>query len=147
MNINFQAITKDNWRECIKLATREDQKHFVASNLYSLCEASYEPGCFPLAIYDVENMVGFVMYGIDDEKQETWIVRLMIDQRYQGKGYGRAALERIVQRLVREHNCPEIFISAEPENEHAIGLYERFGFVKTGDILDGEAVLKLMIRS
>lgn len=146
MNINFRQITKDNWRECIKLATREDQKHYVASNLYSLCEANYEQGCFPLAIYEADAMVGFVMYGFDDEKHETWIVRLMVDQKYQGKGYGRAALEQIVQELVNKYNPAEILISAEPENEHAIGLYERFGFVKTGEIVDGEAVLKLTIR-
>ncbi|HLF74624.1 MAG TPA: hypothetical protein VI524_09775 [Anaerolineales bacterium] len=36
-----RPVTKDNWNELIELKVREDQTHFVASNLYSIAESQF----------------------------------------------------------------------------------------------------------
>ena len=73
--------------------------------------------------------------------------RLMIDQKYQHRGFGRRAVELALE-FVRTFPCGKAdycWLSYEPENEVAKELYASFGFVETGE-KDGEeliAVLKL----
>lgn len=40
MGLTLKLITKDNWEEAIQLTVKEDQKHFMAFNLYSICPSS-----------------------------------------------------------------------------------------------------------
>lgn len=93
------------------------------------------------AIYNDEEMVGFVMYGLDEG--ELWIMRYMIDYRHQGKGFGKLALQLIIEEIWDNYNEPQIKISIEPENIKAKQLYEGFGFVDTGIIEDEELVMLL----
>ena len=37
----IRPVTKDNWRALIKLQVREDQRHFVASNLFSIAQSQF----------------------------------------------------------------------------------------------------------
>lgn len=60
----------------------DDQQGFVASNMLSLAQAKVQDECVPLAIYDDDAMVGFVMYAKDRTDHQHWIYRLMIDQRF-----------------------------------------------------------------
>src|SRR5918994_186707 len=65
------------------------------------------------------------------------LVRLMVDDRFQGHGYGRAALDAIVA-LVRDRELPAIRLSVVPENKQALEFYRRNGFAETGEIHGGE---------
>src|SRR5579863_5962265 len=89
MTISLRPVTAENWNAVAKLEVSEDQRDFVAPNSYSLAQAAYEPGLTPVAIYDDETLVGFAMYTHEPWQGEFGIVRMMIDRRYQGKGYGR----------------------------------------------------------
>lgn len=42
-------------------------------------------------------MVGFTLYGIDDEDQQYWMYRLMIDEKHQGKGFGTQAVRLVIE--------------------------------------------------
>lgn len=141
--ITLRPLTPENWQECIKLRVREDPQKFVAANLYSLAEARIYPECVPLAIYAEETMVGFLMYALSQEDQRHWLIRFMIDERFQGRGYGRAALRVTIEEMRRLPGCERIYLSYEPENQHAEQLYAGFGFVPTGEILEGEKVVCL----
>lgn len=143
--ITFREITPENWRECIKLSVAESQKEFVAPNVYSLAQAKVYPSYKPLAIYHDDEMVGFTMYGVDPDDNEMGISRLMIDQRYQGKGYGRAAMVQLLEMIRQETSCYAIYLSFEPENKNAEALYMSLGFEHTGEIEDGELVMKLTL--
>jgi diamine N-acetyltransferase len=72
------------------------------------------------------------------------LVRLMIDARFQGRGYGRDALAAIVE-TVRERGLAKIRLSLVPENEQALDFYRRNGFAETGEIVEGEIVMELEI--
>ncbi len=48
MNIQFREIDRSNYNQCINLKISEDQKRFVASNIFSLVQAAYEPNFYPL---------------------------------------------------------------------------------------------------
>jgi len=142
--VHLKEINQDNWKQAIRLDVAPDQKRFVASNLYSIAEAIFNPTYAPLAIYDeVETLVGFLMHGTNPDNDELWILRLMVGQQYQGRGYGRAAMEEIIRRLKAEPDCQEIFTSYEPDNDVAAKLYRSLRFEDTGRIEDGELVVRL----
>jgi len=141
--ITLREITPENWEAILKLAVRDDQKNFVASNLYSLAEAKVFPEHVPLAIYAGEQPVGFLMYTFERDRKEWWIFRLMIVANEQGKGYGRAAMQQAVARMRLQPGCRQIFISFEPENAPAEQLYRSLGFVPNNEVWGGEVVFRL----
>ncbi len=150
----IRPVTKDNWRELIKLQVREDQKHFVASNLYSIAQAQFGDeyeghwNLHPFGIYEGGAPVGFLMYGLNFEhpKQQAFIQRLMVDEKFQGKGYGKFGMEWMLELFRADERIKEVGISYEPENEGARKLYASLGFAETGEIVDGETLAVLNLR-
>ena len=118
----LRKITGNNYDECLNLKVSDAQKNFVASNIYSLAQAwVFYNTAYPFAIYADDVMVGFVMMGYDKEKNIYDIWRFMIDEKYQGKGYGRAARYLAIEYLKKDFGVKEIFcrmtlIIALPKN-------------------------------
>ena len=142
--ISLKKVDAYNYVKIIGLKVSPEQENFVASNAFSLAQAYVMPECRPVAIYNGMTPVGFAMYALDKEDGEYWIYRLMIDQQFQKKGYGREALRLLIERVRAE--APErtvLYISFEPENEGARHLYSSLGFVSDGRIVDGEEVYRL----
>ena len=146
--VELRKINKDNYAECLDLKVSDEQKTFVASNVYSLAQAwVFYDTAYPFAIYADNTMVGFVMMGYFAEKDLYDIWRFMIDERYQKKGYGKAALLLSIEYLSKVFNVNDIFLSFEPNNVIAEKLYSSVGFKRTGEIEDGEVVMRLTIGS
>ena len=159
--LHLEKVNGNNVWDILKLTVSESQKNFVAANEISIIEAytaiTGNGHAFPFGIFDGEKPVGFLMIGFDVDDYWTdapeiakgnynlW--RLMIDERYQGRGYGREAV-RLALDFVRTWPCGSAdycWLSYEPENDVARELYRSFGFAETGEY-DGEeliAVLKL----
>ncbi len=145
MEIILKEIDKNNWEECIELEVEENQRSFVASNSYSLLQSKYEDCGYPMGIYDGETMVGFLMYDLDEDTNEWWMCRLMMDKKHQGKGYGKKAIELFLDLMKKEKGNIAVCTSFEPENTVADKLYESMGFKKTGEILEGEVVMEIQL--
>ena len=143
MTITLRDIDRENFGRCVKLEVHETQKGFVAPNVFSIAQSKVEPTYSVQAVYDGEEMVGFCMYGWDEEEGCHCLARLMIDKNHQGKGYGRAATEAVIERLRAEPGCRQILLSVNPANASAQALYESLGFVKTGAVSHGEEVMRL----
>lgn len=159
--LRLEKINHENLGGILALEVRGEQKSFVADNEQSLAEAqtaiSANGHAFPFGVFDGQTPVGFVMigYGTDDEwtdppeiaKNNYNIWRLMIDKRYQGKGYGKGAL-KLALDFIRTFPCGRAqycWLSYSPENTAAKKLYCSFGFNETDRFDKGEvvAVLKL----
>ena len=145
--LHLVEIDRYNYLSVLDLSVSPEQKDFVATNQYSLAQAYAQPECVPFALYAENRPVGFAMYSLDEDDHQYWIYRLMIDQRYQGVGYGREAMALLIDRIRglsdEEHTC--IFISFEPENAIARALYESLGFAPDGRVLYGEVVYVLKL--
>ena len=159
--LRLEKVTGKNVWDILKLEVLDDQKYFVAGNDTSIIEAyiaiTGNGHAFPIGIYEGDTPVGFIMIGFDvddywDDAPEIargnynlW--RLMIDKKYQGKGYGKEAV-RLALDFINTFPCGSAeycWLSYEPENEAARNVYSLFGFSETGE-MDGEeliAVLKL----
>ena len=144
--IHFSEITRRNFDECLFLEVTEEQEEFVASTTFSLAEAKVFTENIPLAIYDQETMVGFIMYSLDPDDNEYWISRLLIDQRYQKNGYGRQAMEQFLILINEVYQPEKILLSFEPENVIAERLYLSLGFKHTGRMIDDELVLEYYFK-
>lgn len=133
--VHLRNVTRENFRECLNLQVSEWQRGLVATTTQSLAEAYVDPNLFPLAVYDAAAcgyeqpkvpMIGFTMYEIT--AGVGFIMRVMVDEKYQGQGYGRATMIEIIRRLKL---CPDVEIIAtsyRKENERAAKLYQSLGF-------------------
>jgi len=152
--VRLEKINEKNYRNCIKLEVKDKQKNFVASNVFSLAQAyismiEKDIVSMPYAIFNDENMVGFVMIEYYKEKGEMVyeIGRMMIDKDYQGMGYGRDAMEKSI-KMINELPCGPakvINISYIPDNHTARKLYLSLGFVETGEMEGDEVCAELKL--
>jgi diamine N-acetyltransferase len=134
-NVTLQAVTAENWRAVGELRVRDEQSDFVAPNLHSLVEAAYGfPGelahlvLTPLAIYAGPTLVGLTLYNSSPALDRFFIMRLMIDQRYQGQGYGTLAVRLLLQLFQVHPQASEAAISYNAGNAAARQVYLRCGF-------------------
>lgn len=157
--LRLEKINSKNVWEIIKLEVDETQKNYVATNTESIIEAyttiTANGIAYPFGIYDDNLPVGFLMigYGVDDDwkdapklaKNAYSIWRLMIDRKYQNKGYGRKVVELALD-FIKTYPCGKAeycYLSYEPNNDVAKKLYESFGFKETGD-KDGDELLAIL---
>lgn len=143
--LSLKNITKENWLKAIALRVREDQVNFVASNAVSLAQLNFLENFYAKGIYLNDEMIGFTLYGIDEDDHEYWIYRMMIDQKHQGKGYGTQALKLVIEdiKVIKGSSQRTITLSYEPTNKHAKHIYEKMGFQEIdGLIVGGEQVAR-----
>lgn len=142
-HVSLREVTKETVRAIVRLQVAEGQKHFVASNAVSIAEAYFEPNAWFRAIYADETPVGFIMLYDDAESQSYILWRYMIDERFQGMGFGRRALEQVFDYVRTRPGATELLTSYVPGDGNAGPFYEKLGFAHTGREEDGEIVLRL----
>lgn len=141
--VSLKAVTADNWEALADLELDAGQQDLVASNLYSIAEAQFDPDARPRAVYAGKRAVGFLMY--DASRARASIYRFMIDRKHQGKGYGRAALEKALDEIRAVPGVKSISIRYMAENPVAGPFYGSFGFVEVGKDRDGEVIAELKL--
>ena len=146
--LHLEKITWDNCDAIMNLHVAKEQRNFVASNKDSFVDGFVRiidegKKVFPFGIYLGKKPVGFIMITYDvgedngEEPSAEWFLRnsyfiwrFMIDRRYQGRGYGRKAMELALD-FIRSFPAGEAkycWLSYEPKNEVAKKLYASFGF-------------------
>ncbi|MFD2044220.1 GNAT family N-acetyltransferase [Ornithinibacillus salinisoli] len=157
--VQFRKITWDNFEECIHLKLSDEQNNFLASNVYSLAQSyvallNDDLPAMTFAIYDLDTMIGFIMMYYDNAEENEYgnescygILRLMIDKRYQNKGYGTLAMTKAIAYIKSfpQGEATSVYIAYSPDNKVARNLYTSLGFAETGIISNGELVAKLEI--
>lgn len=147
--IHLRKITEENFIDAFNLKLAPEQERFVSHPIRSLAQAYvYREQCQPFGIYEGQTMVGYVMVIYDYDVPEYDIWHMMIEQAEQGKGYGKAALDRVFD-YIREKpfgSSDRVTLTCNKENIRALTMYKSKGFAETG-VTDGEEIeLSLMIR-
>ena len=157
--LKLKKINRNNIAEILKLEVLDNQKSFVATNNSSIIEAyiaiTENNDVFTFGIYKDDTPVGFLMIGYDvnsdDEdapkiaKGNYNIWRLMIDKKFQGKGFGKKAMDLALE-FVKTFPCGTAkycWLSYESDNDIARQLYQSVGFVET-DEKDGEEIVAIL---
>lgn len=157
--LKLKEINRNNIGEILKLEVFDNQKSFVATNNSSIIEAyiaiTENNHVFTFGIYKDETPIGFLMIGYDvnsdDEgapkiaKGNYNIWRLMIDKKFQGKGFGKKAMN-LALGFINTFPCGTAeycWLSYESDNDIARQLYKSAGFVETGE-KDGDEIVAIM---
>ncbi len=143
LEVSLREVTQENLKSILNLDVAENQKSFVASNAVSIAEAHFEPKAWFRAIYAGEQPVGFVMMYIDVERPKYYLWRYMIDAAQQGKGYGRKALELVIDFVRTQPDARQLFLSYVPAQDGPGAFYQKLGFVDTGEWEDDEKEMRL----
>lgn len=143
--VELREVTAATVRAVCLLHVAPDQRRFVAPNAVSFAEAMFEPKAWFRAVVADDVPVGFVMLSIDPATPEYYLWRFMIDQRYQGRGYGRAAIQMLIEHVRTQPGATELLVSWVPEAGSPEPFYRGLGFEPTGQVDDGEVVARLRL--
>ena len=146
--IRLVDITSKNLKAVLSLKVSKDQERvYPRSNAYSIAEAHYPPdedAVWMRAVYVDDNAVGFIMTSEVPEKGEYFLWRLMVDEKYQGNGYGAAAVLALVDRIKLNGNARSLHTDHLPGDNAAGGFYGSLGFRYTGEKMEGGELVMLM---
>ncbi|MFG6494783.1 GNAT family N-acetyltransferase [Fictibacillus sp. UD] len=148
--IKLIEINEKNWVDVIFLSTSENMpticEEFVASNALSLVQAQFEKTWTTKAIEKDGQLIGFTMYGYSTVMDNYELCRIMVDNKFQGNGYGKEAIQLVIEEMKKIDDCKEIYLSTDPKNKLGKRLYENLGFINTGKIVDNEELYVLKIK-
>lgn len=155
MNIRLKDVTPLNFEHVIHLKSDRDQEQkiqiferWVGSNAYflGLC---YAYNFKARAIYDGDILIGFASHGLNPDKHRYELISIMLGHQYQGKRYGVPCIRAVISEMIEHYKCNEIYVTVIHDNESAIRLYEKVGFIATGEVekaFHDEPVYKLTIK-
>ena len=129
------SVTEDNWMDVAALSVKEEQKKYVAPAIGILARGYVYRDC-NAKIYAFENdgvIVGTALVReFTDEPLGYDLQQFMIDEKYQGKGYGSRALELILDELRKEGRYDHVELCVKKADAEAIRLYGKHGFADSG---------------
>ena len=137
MSVTLRDITGDNYFQVLELKISPEQEaaKFVSPVVRSLADAWFyrEEGItYPKAIYADEDLVGFIMYELDTEEQQVFVWRFLIDQAFQGRGYGRQTIEAVVEMAKEQAQMTKVVADYVDGNEPMKKILLDLGFEETG---------------
>ncbi|MBR2681640.1 MAG: GNAT family N-acetyltransferase [Atopobiaceae bacterium] len=147
--VELRPITEANFVDAFNLKLAPGQEVFVSHPVRSLAQAYvYRNQCQPFGIYADGKMVGYVLVIYDYDIPEYDIWHMMIDEAVQGHGYGGAAFDQGIAYIATKPfgSSDRVALTVNKDNPIARGLYERRGFVATGNEYDDEVELALTLR-
>lgn len=146
--VSLREITRDTVRAICALQVAPAQTGFVAPNAISIAQAYFDREiAWFRAIYADQTPVGFVMLSDNPAESEYYLWRFMIDARYQRLGFGRRALQLVIDYVRTRPGATALFTSCVPGDGSPCPFYERIGFVYTGEVDDDELVMRLALAA
>jgi diamine N-acetyltransferase len=106
----------------------------------------------PWAVHDARTgaVVGFAMISdnipepMDDDLVGPYFLwKLLVDEAFQGRGYGAATIDAVVEYLGTRPGAHVLYTSCADGSGSPRGFYLRYGFTDTGRRMWGENVLAL----
>lgn len=145
--VSLREVTSETVRDICRLSNTltSPQNHMVAPNAVSIAEAHFEPHAWFRAIYAGETPVGFIMLYDDPEEPVYFLWRLMVAAPHQGKGFGRKAVELLIDRVKARPGATELVVSCHEGDDGPEGFYRKLGFRRNGKMYDDEVGLSLAL--
>ena len=152
--VSLREISKDSVRDFCRMEVGPGQDGLVAPTAVSIAQAYFHNEAWFRGIYADETPVGFAMLedwtqvgGADAELYEgkpyVALWRFMIDLRYQKYGFGAQALRLLIAHASTRPDAANMLLSFVPKENNPEGFYTRFGFSRTGEVDEGELIMKL----
>ncbi|MBR3076311.1 MAG: GNAT family N-acetyltransferase [Oscillospiraceae bacterium] len=133
--IRLLEINEENWMALRGLRVSPEQEGFLDSAVGILARGYVYRNCRPrvLGIADGKTFVGLALVKDLDEAPACYdLQQFLIDHRFQGMGYGTAALVLLLAELKRERKYDCVEVCVKQRNAAALRLFGNCGFVDTG---------------
>jgi diamine N-acetyltransferase len=143
--VTLREITAETVREICRLSDTltPPKKYMVAPNAVSIAQAHFSEHAWFRAIYADEKPVGFLMLYDDPEASEYFLWRLMVAGPHHGKGFGRRAIELLIEYVRTRPGAKVLETSCGQGPGNPEGFYRTLGFQRTGKMLGDEVGLSL----
>lgn len=142
-SVTLREITAETVRAICRLEVRPEQRGYVAPNAVSIAQAHFQPRAWFRAVYAENDPVGFVMLDENPEQGVYFLWRFMIAGEHQGRGFGRAALDLVVEHVRSRPGATELLSSYVPGEHGPRDFYLAYGFEETGETEGEEIVIRL----
>lgn len=149
--LTLRPIDDENFEEAAQIAVRADQQYLVAGHepvaLLILSKAHVGRWGLrwePLALFAEGRMVGVVGLAFVPGGKEARFFHLAIAAAEQGKGWGRRAVAAMAERA-KAQGSEILSLTVHPDNDRAREVYVSAGFVTTGQQVEGEALMTLLL--
>ncbi|HET7047497.1 MAG TPA: GNAT family N-acetyltransferase [Solirubrobacteraceae bacterium] len=143
--VSLREVDDGNVRAVCELKVAPTQESYVASNGMTVAESAYEPHAWLRAIYAGDELVGLLGLVADTETPDYWLARLMIAGQHQGRGYGRDAMALLIEHVRSLPEAHKLETSCVPADDGPLEFYLGLGFEQTGEVREGELVLRLSL--
>ena len=143
--VSLRPVNGENWRAVARLQVTDAQREFVAEPCYYLALCNYGGDWHPLAIYRADEVIGFMMWAVDEKDGSCWLGGILVDAAVQGRGCGGQAVREALSMLNRAHGYQHFALSYQPANTAARQLYQKLGFIETAEWEDDEVVARLSL--
>jgi diamine N-acetyltransferase len=143
--VSLQEITEETVIDICNLSNTlsEAQRKMVADNAKSIAQAHFSKHAWFRAIYAGETPVGFLMLYDNPDEHEYFLWRFMIAGPHQGNGYGRQAIELLLDYVRSRPGAHELLTSCGEGVASPEGFYLSLGFERDGKVYDDEVGLRL----
>ncbi len=140
--VTFREITSETVRQICNLSDTlsEAQKKMVAPNAISIAQAHFNKFAWFRAVYADEEPVGFIMLYDNPEETEYFLWRFMIAGPYQRMGFGKRAIELLIEYVKTRPDAKKLGVSCGEGEASPESFYTKLGFKRTGE-MEGEEVL------
>jgi diamine N-acetyltransferase len=150
-------VTEDDVEAVMGLRRGPGQDRYLGSMISHFEDAIADARACPRmwSVHDAasDELVGFAMIsdGIpaetlandDDLVGPFFLWRLLIDHRHQGRGYGGATVDAVVDYVRTRPGGEVLLTSCAAGDGSPQPFYLRYGFAKTGEVKWGEEILRL----
>lgn len=141
--IRLESVGPDNWRE--PLEVHEEQRRFVSDpdRILARAYAYREQRSQAKLILDDDTPVGMLMWYDYPEADRYVFSQLLIDKRYQHRGFGMEAARLALGEMRADGRYPKVCLCYITGNESARTLYEKLGFRPMGEPDGDENIMVL----
>lgn len=141
--IHLEEVNEENWR--VPLSVSEEQRRFVSGTMVQLARAYAYRNSNSRArmIYDGDTPVGMLLYHDGAEEGQCVFSQLLIDRRFQRRGFGEQAARLALEEMRACGRYSNVILCYVEGDEPARRLYEKLGFVPTGEVDEDEIIMVL----
>lgn len=127
--LTIRDINEENFAKVVGLQIDEQDKKFVASVEKSLAQCWLyrdDNDVFPFAVEVEGEIVGFILFEIDEEVLKIW--RFLIDKKFQNKGYAKEVLKLVIEMAKADKTFYKILADYVNGNDKMKRLLMNMGF-------------------
>lgn len=134
--LHLADVDGDNWITDLRVSDSQREYVLDSKGILARAYAYRDEGSRAFFIYNDDTPVGMGLYCDYPELESYELNQFFIDERYQGRGYGKAAMKLILEEMKQAGKYHKAVLWYIEGNDAAKMLYEQLGFIESGSIQD-----------